>query len=83
MRECEIAFDCLKKQMISAPVLQVADPSKPFILQTDASDLGLGAVLSQSQNGEEHPVALQVASYLQPKRSIQLWKRNALPSYGH
>ena len=56
-RECEIAFDRLKKRMISAPVLQVADPSKPFILQTDASDLGLGAVLSQLQSGEEHPVA--------------------------
>ena len=39
--------------------MQVADPAKPYILQTDASDRGLGAVLSQREPlGEEHPVAL-------------------------
>jgi hypothetical protein len=38
-------------------VLRVVDPSKAYILQTDASDLGLGAVLSQIQDGEEHPIA--------------------------
>ena len=42
----------------SAPVLQVTDPAKPYILQTDASDRGLRAILSRhDQLGEEHPVA--------------------------
>ena len=36
----------------------MADPLKPYILQMDASDQGLGAVLSQDdQLGEEQPVA--------------------------
>lgn len=39
-------------------VLKVADPSKPFTLQTDASEVGLGAVMSQkADDGMEHPVA--------------------------
>ena len=40
------------------PVLKVADPERPFILQTDVSECGLGAVLSQEdESGQEHPVA--------------------------
>lgn len=40
------------------PVLRVADPTKPYLLQTDASERGLGAVLSQMDGkGEERPVA--------------------------
>ena len=40
------------------PVLRVVDPTKAYVLQTDASERGLGAVLSQrDQKGEEHPVA--------------------------
>ena len=44
--------------MVQAIVLKVADPSKPFVLQTDASEVGLGAILSQKDDdGNEHPVA--------------------------
>ena len=34
--------------MVQATVLKVADPSKRFMLQTDASEVGLKAVLSQN-----------------------------------
>ncbi len=52
----EEAFQRLKEALTSAPVLRAPDISCPFLLQTDASDMGLGAILSQIQKGEEHPV---------------------------
>ncbi|MBN3289911.1 POL2 protein, partial [Polypterus senegalus] len=54
--KAEHAFSDLKKALTSAPVLRTPDFGLPFILQTDASDTGLGAVLSQSVDGVEHPV---------------------------
>ena len=48
------AFDCLKAACLQAPIL---DFGKPFLLETDASSKGLGAVLSQKQSdGRYHPI---------------------------
>ncbi|KAL0176991.1 hypothetical protein M9458_029321, partial [Cirrhinus mrigala] len=52
----EEAFAQIKTALASSPVLRAPDFSCPFLLQTDASDTGLGAVLSQIQEGEEHPI---------------------------
>ena len=48
------ALDILKKKMIEAPILGYPDNTKEYILMTDASGKGLGAVLSQKdeQNRE-------------------------------
>nr|KAG5702755.1 hypothetical protein BaRGS_003629 [Batillaria attramentaria] len=51
------AFDQLKARLTSAPVLAYADPQKPFILNTDASTEGLGAVLYQHQDGRDRVIA--------------------------
>ncbi len=57
-QQCEEAFTLLKEKLVHPPVLKVPDVHKPFTLQTDASDVGLGAVLNQmDDDGEEHPVA--------------------------
>ena len=63
--ECAKAFDALKKHLCSSPVLRSPDFTQPFILQTDASDRGAGAVLSQcGPDGEEHPVAYYSRKFL-------------------
>lgn len=57
--DCETAFQRLKDCLMSAPILSCPQcgPGKTFILETDASGLGLGAVLSKEQDGEVHPIA--------------------------
>jgi len=54
---CNEAFCKLKSVLCIAPVLHSPDFSQTFILQTDASDRGVGAVLSQiDAEGNEHPI---------------------------
>ncbi|KAJ1133341.1 hypothetical protein NDU88_011636 [Pleurodeles waltl] len=55
---CQKAFEELKQAMCSAPVLKSPCYSKKFYVQTDASELGVGAVLSQhNSEGQDQPVA--------------------------
>ena len=54
--ECQIAFEKLKQLCSSTPILGFADFEKPFILHTDASLLGLGAVLYQHLDGKDRVI---------------------------
>jgi len=53
----QTAFEELKKQLTNPPILGYADYTLPFILHTDASSKGLGAVLYQRQDGHEKVIA--------------------------
>ncbi|KAK1789050.1 hypothetical protein P4O66_015007 [Electrophorus voltai] len=57
--EAQQAFEELKRHLIMAPILQRPDAELPFIVEVDASEVGVGAVLSQ-RSGEDkklHPCA--------------------------
>ena len=51
------AFNTLKSTLVKAPILHYPDPSKCYIVYTDASDDACGAPLSQEHDGQELPVA--------------------------
>ena len=47
----------MKAALLHALVLQLADPTREFIVTTDTSDFAIGALLSQVWDDREHPVA--------------------------
>ncbi|GFY78965.1 retrovirus-related Pol polyprotein from transposon 297 [Trichonephila inaurata madagascariensis] len=53
---CQNAFEELKTRQSKNPVLYSPDFTKLFIIQCDASNLGIGVVLSQVCEDEEHPI---------------------------
>lgn len=54
--EQQNSFEKLKAQLIDFTILQYPDYEKMFIITTDASNLGIGAVLSQNINGKDLPI---------------------------
>ncbi|GBG92781.1 hypothetical protein CBR_g57131 [Chara braunii] len=54
--ECEAAFRHLKHALTHYEVLKLPDPDKPFIVTTDASQYGIGAVLAQQEGPKLRPV---------------------------
>jgi hypothetical protein len=68
--ECEQSFQRLKGALISAPLLVMPDFTKPFLLQTDASKEGVGAVLAQLDDaGLEHVIAYASKSLNKAQRN--------------
>ena len=76
--ETEEAFQKLKKLLISAPVLGYPDPDGYFILDTDASAHGIGAVLSQVQQGEERVLAYHSRALSKPETHYCTTRRELL-----
>ncbi|KAL1269301.1 hypothetical protein QQF64_031590 [Cirrhinus molitorella] len=74
----EEAFRAIKAALTSEPVLRAPDFNCPFLLQTDASDTGLGAVLSQIQDDEEHPVIFISRKLTSAERRYATVEREAL-----
>ena len=73
--ECQVAFEKLKNLCTSTPILAYANYKKPFQLQTDASDLGLGAVLYKNDNeGQQRVIAYASRSLSNTERNYPAHK---------
>lgn len=57
--ECKTSFEKLKESICEKPVLCMPDQDKGFVLRTDASDRGIGAILLQENGGQLRPIAYQ------------------------
>ncbi|CAC5356335.1 unnamed protein product [Mytilus coruscus] len=75
-KDCEAAFTKLKNTLMSTPVLAYPNPQLPFILDTDVSNVGIGAVLSQVQDGQEKAIAFGNKFLLRTDHSSLRWLFN-------
>ena len=68
--DCRKSFEALRTKLTNTPVLAYADFSLPFVLEVDASHGGLGAVLSQEQEGKLRPIAYASCGLRPTERNI-------------
>ncbi|XP_078812643.1 uncharacterized protein lrrc75a isoform X3 [Oryzias latipes] len=78
--EAQAAFDKLKGMFISAPILIQPDPQRQFIVEVDASDTGVGAVLSQREvsSGKLKPCAFFSRKLSPAERNYDVGNRELL-----
>ena len=74
----QTAFDKIKESLTKKPILKLVDFGKPFILQTDASNTGLGAVLSQEYDGVKWPVAYASRKLSDAEKNYAVVERECL-----
>ncbi|GBG92291.1 hypothetical protein CBR_g55060 [Chara braunii] len=66
--KCETAFQALKEALVSHLVLHIADPNLTFVVTTDASQFGIGAVLQQDDGDGLRP--LEYYSKRMPRQKV-------------
>ena len=77
--KCEQAFNLLKQSFTSYPIIRHFDFKKPCIVETDASDFAIGAILSQySEDGELHPVSYFSRSLSSPELNYDVFDKELL-----
>jgi len=77
--KAESAFTELKNRFTSAPILAHFDPKRPVIVETDASDFALGAVLSQRNNENRlHPIAFHSRKFTPAEINYEIHDKELL-----
>ncbi|GBG76352.1 hypothetical protein CBR_g22099 [Chara braunii] len=74
-KDCTSAMKKLKQALIECPVLKVADPSLPFVVTTDASQYGIGAVLQPDDGNGYRPVEFMSAMMPSEKVATSTYER--------
>ncbi|MPV02328.1 hypothetical protein FVA96_24335, partial [Escherichia coli] len=74
------AFQTLKSRFTSAPILRMPDPERQFVVEVDASDVGVGAVLSQRAADDQklHPCAFFSRRLNPAERNYDIGNRELL-----
>ena len=67
-------FLLLKKALTEAPVLAILDFSKPFVIEIDACDLGMGAVLMQ----DGHPISFLSKAFSSRSQAFSTYEKECL-----
>ena len=77
--EMTFAFESLKKKLTEPPVLAFPDFDAPFVVETDASNVSLGAVLAQKKgDGKIHPLQYASRTMTSAERNYSTSEREAL-----
>src|ERR1043165_1594311 len=76
--ELDKAFKELKGVLAKAPILKLPDLDKEFVIQTDASGIGIGCVLMQNYDGVNHPVAYASRKLLEREKRYSVEERECL-----
>lgn len=76
--ECAAAFASLKQKLINAPILAFPDFTQPFLVDTDASHSGTGAVLSQIVAGKEKVTAYASRTLSKAERKYCVTRKELL-----
>ena len=79
---CTEAFQILKHKLTSAPVLGFPDFELPFILEVDSSLEGIGAVLSQKQEGRKVVLAYASRSLKEAEQNMKNYSSMRLELLG-
>lgn len=76
----EQAFQQLKARFTSAPILTVPDPQRQFVVEVDASNDGIGAILSQksAKDNKLHPCAFLSRKLTPAEKNYDVGKKELL-----
>ena len=77
--DCDTAFEAIKQAFSDTVTLSHPNFKKTFIVDTDASDYGIGGVLSQkNEQGREQPVAYYSRTLSKPERKYAVTRKEML-----
>ncbi|MBW0559584.1 hypothetical protein O181_099299 [Austropuccinia psidii MF-1] len=71
-------FQSLKEDFTTAPILSHFNPSLPTVVETDASDYALGAILSQVNDSGKHPIAFDSCKLLPAELNYEIHDKELL-----